>query len=184
MNESELRAQLESLHAVSYGWALACCRRDLELAEDVLQGVYLKILDGRARYGGGAAFKTWLFSVIRITAADERRRRWLRQLRLASYQRELERNVQPATHGDRLDQSVRMGAFEKALARLPRRQQQVLHLVFYQDLSLQAAAEVMGVSLGSTRTHYERAKRKLRTWLEQSEYFDEYQRRQAQAVVS
>jgi DNA-directed RNA polymerase specialized sigma24 family protein len=35
---------------------------------------YLKILQGRARYRDGAAFKTWLFAVIRLTAADERRR--------------------------------------------------------------------------------------------------------------
>ena len=49
-----------------------------------------------------------------------------------------------------------------------------MHLVFYQELSLQDASEVMGVSLGSVRTHYERGKRNLRAWLEKSEHFDEY----------
>jgi DNA-directed RNA polymerase specialized sigma24 family protein len=38
----------------------------------------------------------------------------------------------------------------------------VLHLVFYQDFSLSEAAQAMGISLGSTRTHYERAKATLR----------------------
>ena len=43
-------------------------------AEDVLQTSYLKILDGRARFGGRSSFKTFLFGVIRHTAAEDRRR--------------------------------------------------------------------------------------------------------------
>jgi RNA polymerase sigma factor (sigma-70 family) len=172
MDEAELRAQLEQHHDASFGWALTCCSRAPELAEDVLQTAYLKVLQGRARYGGQAAFKTWLFGVIRMTAADERRRQWLRIFRLSSQEREPDRQL--PDRGDRLDQSERLVVFRNALARLPKRQQEVMHLVFYQDLSLHAALEVMGVSLGSARTHYERGKRRLRAWLEKSEHFDEY----------
>lgn len=174
MDEEELRMQLERYHPVSYGWAMSCCSRVPDLADDVLQAAYLKILQGRARFDGRAAFKTWLFAVIRITAVDELRRHWLRQWRLFS--REPEKDVEPPDRGDRLDESARLGAFQKALARLPRRQQQVMHLVFYQQLSLQEASEIMGVSLGSVRTHYERGKRNLRARLEKSEHFDEYRK--------
>jgi RNA polymerase sigma-70 factor (ECF subfamily) len=52
------------------------------------------------------------------------------------------------------------------MARLPERQRQVLHLVFYQDLTIAQAADVMGVSLGTARTHYERGKKRLRELLE------------------
>jgi RNA polymerase sigma-70 factor, ECF subfamily len=48
----------------------------------VLQTVYLKVLMGKARYNGKSSFKTWLFAVIRRTAADERRRQLLRRLSL------------------------------------------------------------------------------------------------------
>jgi RNA polymerase sigma-70 factor (ECF subfamily) len=44
----------------------------------------------------------------------------------------------------------------------------VLHLVFYQDLSISEAAVIMGVSLGSARTHYERGKARLRELLSHS----------------
>jgi RNA polymerase sigma factor (sigma-70 family) len=172
MDEHQLRMQLEQHHPVSYGWAMSCCSRVPELAEDVLQAAYLKILQGRARFHGRAAFKTWLFAVIRLTAVDELRRHWLRQWRLIDLERV--NDVQLPDRGDRLDESARLGAFQLALGRLPRRQQEVMHLVFYQDLSLQEACEVMGVSLGSARTHYERGKRNLRAWLEKSEHFDGY----------
>jgi RNA polymerase sigma-70 factor (ECF subfamily) len=174
MDESELRMQLELHHHASYGWAAACCAKAPELAEDVLQTAYLKVLRGLARYDGRSTFKTWLFGVIRMTAVDEQRRQWLRVFRLSSQEGEPEMHLPDC--GDRLDQSARSGMFREALARLPKRQQEVMHLVFYQDLSLQEASHIMGVSLGSARTHYERGKSRLRAMLEKSEYFNEYRR--------
>jgi RNA polymerase sigma-70 factor (ECF subfamily) len=154
MDAAALRAQLEQLHPVSYGWALACCSRNPMEAEDILQTAYWKVLDGRARYDGRAAFKTWLFAVIRRTAADERRRHWLRRWRLADYRQEPPEPPAPLSE-----------MLAAALAQLPRRQREVLHLVFYQDLTIEAAAAVMGVAVGSARTHYERGKQRLRELL-------------------
>jgi RNA polymerase sigma factor (sigma-70 family) len=173
MDDSALRSQLEHHHADSYGWALACCSQNRALAEDILQTAYLKILQGRARWRGDAAFKTWLFGVIRLTAADERRRFWRRWLGLSSYKRQQESAVE--TPGDEAgDDTARFDAFHLALERLPLRQREVMHLIFYQSLTLQQAAEVMSISLGSVRTHYDRAKTNLRTWLGKLECFDEY----------
>jgi RNA polymerase sigma factor (sigma-70 family) len=121
---------LERHHADSYGWALACCSQDRELAEDILQTAYLKILQGSSRYRGEAAFKTWLFAVIRITAADERRRFWRRWFGLNNYERhrEPEEPAIETQRGDPLDQAARLDAFRLALKRLSQRQREVIHV--------------------------------------------------------
>lgn len=173
MDIAELRDQLERHHRESYGWALSCCSRDPGEAEDVLQTVYLKILEGKARYDRKATFKTWLFSVIRNTAADARRRRLLRRLRVSTYGEPDRHAVQEDRLDDTVHRSHMQEEFRRALAALSRRQREVLQLVFYHDLSLQEAAGVMQVSIGSARVHYDRGKKRLRQWMEVSRVLDE-----------
>ncbi len=162
MEFSALQKQLERYHAESFGWALSCCSRNPREAEDVLQSVYLKVLEGKARYDGKATFKTWLFAVIRNTAADARRRTMLDRLRLIKYGRE----VMQLSRGETLDYEIFHSqlqvVFQNAFTSLPRRQREVLQLVFYHGLSLSAAAEVMQISIGTARTHYERGKKRIR----------------------
>jgi len=175
MDRSQLRTHLEGLHRESYGWALCCCRRDAAQAEEVLQRVYLAVLEGKAKYRGGASPKTWLFAIIRRTAADERRRNWLRGLRLGRY---FLRNGPAGAEErpeERIDRDERRALFLVALDKLPARQREVLQLVFYHDLSLSEAAEAMDVSVGSARTHYDRAKQALREKLKGT-VLDETQR--------
>jgi RNA polymerase sigma-70 factor (ECF subfamily) len=71
--------------------------------------------------------------------------------------------------GTLLEQSETQAQFLQALDKLPQRQREVLHLVFYEDLSLREAATVMRVTIGSTRRHYDRGKKRLRELLEDEE---------------
>jgi RNA polymerase sigma-70 factor (ECF subfamily) len=156
---SDLEADLARHHRAAFGWALACCRWDRTVAEDVLQATYLKIVDGRARFGGRSAFRTWLFGVIRRTAAEERRRRAIGRFLPLSRFNGRDPGADPAAELARAESTARL---VEALRRLPPRQRELLHLVFYQDLSIAEAADVLGVSLGTARTHYERGKARLR----------------------
>jgi len=170
MEIAELKAELERLHRASFGWAMSCCRRDQTEAEEVLQNVYLKIFEGKARFRGESSLRTWLFAVIRKTAATEYRRTLLRKLRLTP---ESDQASEPVgTHESptaSFEKSEVQTQFQNALKTLPKRQRQALHLVFYEDLSLREAADVMGISIGSARQHYDRGKKRLRESLGQME---------------
>jgi RNA polymerase sigma-70 factor (ECF subfamily) len=186
MNMSEFTAQLEAHHRSSYCWALACCQRDPVEAEEVVQTVYLKILEGKALFRGESSLRTWLFALIRTTAADRRRRGVLQRLR---WSRLAELSAAPPRAErieDVLSRSEARDAFRRALGALPRRQREALELVFYHDLSVEEAATVMGVTVGSARTHYDRGKKRLRQVLEESEvsYVSEWGTRENPGEVS
>lgn len=149
-----LRRDIEQLHPASFSWALACCTFRRDEAEDVLQTVYLKLFDGRARYHGRSSLRTWLFAVIRNTAADRRRQSWVWSIGL---DRLWQKRVPPMPGPD----GERRVQVRAALGELPARQREVLELVFYHDLTVEEAAQVMGVSVGSARVHYDRAKRRM-----------------------
>ncbi len=160
MDDVELRRQLERAHADCFGWAMACCGGDRDDAEEVLQTVYLTVLDGRARYEGRSIFRTWLFGVIRRTAASERRKAWLHGLLLKREADGLKPEEPPAPDAG-VERDSRCDSLRYALAHLAARQREVLQLVFYHDLTVDEAAAVMGVRVGSARTHYARGKARL-----------------------
>lgn len=166
MDQTDFRDELERLHSASFSWALWCCDHRREDAEEVLQTSYLKVLAGTARFDGRSSLRTWFFSVVRRTAWEQRRRRWIRELLLARWVR------QPAFAAvgqpdEALSTSEESNTLRQALAVLPTRQREVLHLVFYQELTIEEAAKVLNISLGTARTHFERGKARLRELLEQ-----------------
>ena len=161
MNQKELAPKLEELHADSFAWALRCCFEDRASAKEVMQNTYLKILDGKAKYKAGAAFKTWLFSVIRFTAIDYYRANRRCETVL------LDPNHAPTENmvtemDENTGNAQKQAVLQKALSELSPQQNRVLHLVFYQNCSIAEAAEIMNIQLGTARSHYERGKRQLK----------------------
>ena len=159
-------AELEALHDQSFGWAMSQCGFDRVQAEEVLQNTYAAIVTGQARFGARSSLKTWLFGVIRRQARAERRR-------IATGLRAIERLLAstPTEHNpgpeDQAPEGVR--SVFAALAVLSARQRDVIELVFYRELTLEEAAQVMGVSVGSARQHYARAKDRLATLIPRDE---------------
>jgi len=159
MEREDLERELEALHAASFRWALSCARDRAE-AEDALQAAYLKVLDGRARFEGRSSFKTWLFAVIRRTAAEERRSFWRRLMARNGGIPEAfaDRGPDPLASAGRAEDAARLRG---VLGRLPRRQRQMLELVFSHDLTVEEASATLGIGAGSGRIHYHRAKKRL-----------------------
>ena len=163
---AEIADELAHHHRAAFGWALACCQWDRSAAEDVLQTAYLKVMDGRARFSGRSEFRTFLFGVIRRTALDERRRHAVRSAFSLDWLRS--NGHDPAGPSSALGALIvdeSNASLIAALSKLSGRQREVLHLVFYQDLTIAEAATVLGVTLGSARVHYERGKARLRELL-------------------
>lgn len=156
MKKHWLETILKELHSEAYHWSRQCCSFDEDRAKDVLQLVYLKILEGKAVYKEKSQVKTWLFSVIRFTAYEELRKEG--------------KNTSLDNLGDMAyeDDPPENDSHEALLQALPDRQKEVLLMVFYHDMTLEQCAEVMQLHIGTVRTHYDRGKKKLKEWIEKT----------------
>lgn len=162
MERAELERELERLHTAAWSWALACCGRDRHVAEEALQTAYLRILSGQARFDGRSAFRTWVFGVVRRTALEEARTQRTRFARDTDDAQGIGRAIDTAPAADvDAERSDERAALLAALGELSPRQREVLQLVFYHGMTIEEAAHVMHVSIGSARTHYDRGKKAL-----------------------
>jgi RNA polymerase sigma-70 factor (ECF subfamily) len=160
MTPKDIRAEIEQLHGAGFAWAMVCCERNRERAEDVLQASYLKILDGRAAFAGRSSFQTFLFGVIRRTASEERRRDAVARLLLGSDPPE------PEARRPEEDLSVERLALRRGIEQLPRRQREVLQLVLAMGMTIREVSETLGITQGAAAVHYDRGKRRLSALLE------------------
>ena len=136
------------------------------MAEDILHTAYLKILEGKAIFDEHSTFKTWLFAVIRRTSYGSKRK-LIHRLETLTAKFWSSSSAESEAEKDFYESEVRTHV-TSMLETLSRRQQEVLQLVFYHDLTIEDSAKVMGVSVGSARTHYKRGKDRLRLLIEKA----------------
>ena len=157
-NPNITTSELEALHDDAWRWAYSLVS-DRSVADDVMQRTYEEVISGSARFDAQASLKTWLYSVIRHVAyghfrAERRRFDLLSKLRRQRVDENVEAQIEV---GDDVGQALRQ---------LPTRQREVLELVVYREFTLEQCAKIIGIRLGSVRTHYHRAKTTLRNLLE------------------
>ena len=150
---------LEAIHSQVYGWALSRCEFDHAAAEDLMQQAYVEVLSGNARFNNKSSLKTFVFAVVQ-NLARSRFRRIASRLRLlrdhaAAAEEPIAEPIEPAEDSE----------IWPAVKALPARQRDIIELVFCRDLTIEEASNVMGVSVGTGRVHYDRAKKALRARL-------------------
>jgi RNA polymerase sigma-70 factor (ECF subfamily) len=170
MGEARAAAEVASRHhATLFRFSLSLARFDREEAEEIVQQTYLEVIEGRANLIEARNPKAFLLGVARRVAASRRRRRsiWGRILRLEIGRSSTEPPVvDPESAASTGERDARVRA---ALARLKGRQLQMATLVFGEGMTVEEAGRALGVSVGSARTHYHRAKQKLAVLLEESD---------------
>jgi RNA polymerase sigma-70 factor (ECF subfamily) len=154
------RSALAAIHDQVFGWALSRCDYERTVAEDLVQQAYVELLTGKAKFEGRSSLKTFVFSVVQ-NLARSRFRRVASRLQLVQ---EVKRNT--------FDDAVVAEAVSdhpqiwRTVQELPQRQRDVIELVFCRDMTIEDASRVMGVTTGTGRVHYDRAKKALRARLE------------------
>jgi RNA polymerase sigma-70 factor (ECF subfamily) len=149
------KTALEALHGDLFGWALSRCGYNEATAEDLMQQAYVELLSGKARFDNKSTLKTFVFGVVQNLARSRFRKQNTRLRLVESYMSEQE-SVGVDDH-ERSNLKVVWEAVES----LPQRQRDITELVFIRDMTVEEASQVMGVSIGTGRVHYDRAKKSL-----------------------
>lgn len=153
------RSALEAIHSQVFGWALSRCNYDKAIAEDLVQQAYVALLTGKARFDARSSLKTFVFGIVQNLARG-RFRRVSARLRLAT--RMAATSIDASYEMQEPQVSIDVWA---VVRQLPARQRDIIELVFCRDLTVAEASSVMGISVGTGRVHYDRAKKALRARL-------------------
>ena len=121
-----------------------------------MQQAYVEVLSGRARFDNKSALKTFMFGVVQNLARMHFRQLATRLRLIDTYGGDLHEEGGGSVDDHNADRQV-----WEAVEALPQRQRDVTELVFCRDMTIEEAAAVMGVTLGTARVHYDRAKKAL-----------------------
>ena len=144
-----------------------------ELAEDLFQEVWMRVLVRGEQYNGNARFETWLFTIARNLVIDQRRKRTLSSLdELVEGAGEDDRAMTwevadgsptPFDHFSRLEDRE---AIASALLELDTLHREVLVLRFQEELSLEEIAKVTQAHLSTVKSRLYRGLAMIKPRLE------------------
>ncbi len=145
---------------------------DRELAEDLLQDIFLRVIRGRASLGSGS-FRPWLYAIARNAVTDSHRRRGVREVvRRESDVAPDDLPAEPvaadpaATPMAGLAAADLRGRIEAALARLPEAQREVFLLRERARLDYEHIAVMTGAGVATVKSRMRYALAALRRHLE------------------
>jgi RNA polymerase sigma-70 factor (ECF subfamily) len=156
--EPDLSALVRDYSGLLYRVALSLLRNAAE-AEDVVQDVFLRLVQRQGELGRIAEIRPWLVRVTWNLAIDRTRKVRPEQMD-ELFAAELVSRDTPADEA--IDDAHRMRCVLAAIERLPKHERQALLLSAMQELSNRETAMVMGKSESSVRSLLFRARARLR----------------------
>lgn len=130
-----------------------------ELAEDLFQDVWMRVLVRGAQFNGQARFETWLFTIARNLVIDQRRKRTMSSLdELVDCKNDDDRPMSfevsdnDPTPFDRFSSLEDRERIAAALLELDTLHREVLVLRFHEELSLEEIAKVTRAPLSTVKS--------------------------------
>ena len=135
-----------------YRYALSILRKP-HLAEDVLQETMMAVWNGAKNYKGRSKVMTWILGITRNQAHNILRKESKGQ-RLPS--------ADPTTENHDPTQSLHVDlCVQDALETLTPIHREVMHLVFYENLTVREAAELLEIPTGTVKSRMHHARQAL-----------------------
>ena len=144
-HQSEIRSSLRRLS-----------RGDHARADDLAQETFIKAYRSIADFRGDSSFRTWLYRISYRTFLSEVRRHEPETEEIAEHH---------AVVGDQTEARDFMADFDQALRELSPAQRDAVHFSLQRGFSHPEIADIMGIPIGTVKTHVLRGRQKLQELL-------------------
>lgn len=147
--------------------------KNREQAEDLVQEVYIKVMNSYDRFKGDSSEKTWLFSIARHVAIDHFRKQKRKRNRVLEFfdwgeKGHLIQDDQPEPEEVAL-QNEEIQKVYKCLDHCSVDQKSVIILRYIQSMSIQETAEILGMSVSKVKTTQHRGMKSLQQLMQEDQ---------------
>jgi RNA polymerase sigma factor (sigma-70 family) len=136
--------------------------RDRELAQDLVQDVFFRILRYRSTYDSGKPFTAWMYQIARRASLD---RSAARRGEVIGIEEFTERGAEPASTEpgpeEHASQGQNLALLRRAFEQLPAEKREVLLLSRFQEMKYEEIATVLGCEVATVKVRVYRAVRAL-----------------------
>nr|WP_264370993.1 MULTISPECIES: sigma-70 family RNA polymerase sigma factor [Bacillaceae] len=139
--------------------------KDAVVAEDLTQEIFIKCYKALPTYNQQSNIRTWLWRIAINHCKDYRKSWYFRKVSTAEEE-------QDWTSTDNVEEEVIQQDEDRQLAvavmELPIQYRGLIYLHYFQEMKLKEISEITGVKLGTVKTRMRQAKRRLKTYWEES----------------
>lgn len=167
------RRSQQAIHKMFYGKMKTVCMRytrDSDQAMDVLQEGFLKVFNNLEKYTGVGTFEGWMRRIM-VNLSIDRFRRLKHDLILLREQNDIEQ-LQSESEEDLDDSDENEEIYDitpeqiiDAMQQLTPAYRTVFNLYVYEDYTHQDIAEALGISVGTSKSNYAKAKKNMKKLL-------------------
>jgi RNA polymerase sigma-70 factor (ECF subfamily) len=130
---------------------------DAAAADELVQDIWLGVLQGIRRLQDPTRFRSWLFGIAHRRLMDRLRERYASPDSAADGMEEVAAAGLPDP-----DRDLEARELERGLQRLPAFEREVLSLFYLEELSLAEVAQVLAIPVGTVKSRLFRARKLLR----------------------
>lgn len=155
--------QLLSQYKERLYWHIRNIVKNHDDADDVLQNTFIKIYRNIDNFKSESKLYSWMYRIATnesITFLTNKAKKL--QISSEDYQTTLIENMESDVYFEGNDIQLKL---QRAIARLPQKQQQVFNMKYFQELKYREMAEILDTSEGALKASYHIAVKKIEEFL-------------------
>ena len=142
--------------------------KDAEIAKDMVQNSFIKCYKNMESFQFDAQIKTWLYRIT-INECKDYLKSWnYKMVQVKSFINETAKSILPSTEKTVIDK-YNSEEIKDTIFSLPKMYREVVYLYYYDSLTTEEIAKVLGIPVNTVKTRLRRAKQRLHSVIKEAE---------------